>query len=197
MEKVPGEAEAVLSSPARFCKRRRRGLHGTLINPRRWRPWEIPRLRRILHRHSWEVLLKTEFLGWAQNKRNTRLKALCESPRSGHGSTLCHQRSEFQVLTSLSAALFFPWPAKRMEMFQLGEPGVEMVGEEQNPSLLKSTELSVFEKMCSLPSSGGERHEEEGKKKRGRDNEEVLVLIPGSQVQRMEPQQRFSDPNTG
>lgn len=110
----------------------------------------------------------------------------------------CATRKEnSRILMSLSTALFFPWPTKRMEMFQLGEPRVEMVGEEQNPSLSKSTELSICEKMCSLHSSGGERQKEEEKKKRGRDNEKVLVLILMSPVQRMEPEQRLSGPNTG
>lgn len=105
-----------------------------------------------------------------------------------HGAT---GEENSRILTSLSTALFFPWPAKRMEMFQIGEPRVEMVGEEQNSSLLKSTELSICEKICSLHSSGGERYEEEGKRKRGRDNEKILVLILMSQVQRMEPKQIF------
>lgn len=78
-----------------------------------------------------------------------------------------------------------------MEMFQLGEPRVEMVGEEQNPSFLKFMELSICEKMCSVHSSGGERCKEEGKKKRGRDDEKILVLVSMSQVQRMEPKQIF------
>lgn len=146
---------------------------------------------RILHRHFWDFLLKTEFLRWAQNKRSTRLKALCKSPRSGQGQHCATREVNSRMLTALSTALFPPRPTKRMEMFQLGEPRVEMVGEEQNPSLLKSTELRICEKMCSLHSAGGERCKEGGKKKRERDNEKVLFLIPISQVQRMEPKQIF------